>query len=372
MRIFLLLLFLFTVTTAQSQDIFNFKSDMVWMENAKIFVSKYEVTNGEYRAFTSELKDTSIHSKEQIYAQYYPDTTLWITEFRFGMGEGMNKYYYWHGAYLGYPVSGVSHEGAVKYCEWVTKKYGEGKYKFRLPTKKEFLMYSKIGNSKFAGGIDAPRNEKGKYLFNCKPDRIYLNDSVSKVFYNPSNNTFLRCYDDTATKDKDESWDCEIKGYDYYVENSYDGFLYLSKWPSKILKYKIPDSITFYNRDTKVYNKEKLILRLDSNYYDDGFMFTNPTRANKENEDLFNIVDENWKLIPYGKTMFKPNTSSYPADNNGLFDLNGNVSELVAEPGYLMGGNWNCDIKDCYYTIERRTDDIHQVLIGFRIVAEKL
>lgn len=139
MKFLISILFMFGTKMVLSQDIFNFKKDMVWVESAKLYVCKYEVTNVEYRAFTSDLfRDSLSYSKGQIYSSFYPDTTLWVSEFRFGMGDGMNKYYYWHEAYNGYPVSGVSYKGAVKYCEWLTKKYGGGKYRFRLPSKKNF------------------------------------------------------------------------------------------------------------------------------------------------------------------------------------------------------------------------------------------
>jgi formylglycine-generating enzyme required for sulfatase activity len=366
------ILLVLTVIAARSQSVFNFKKDMVWIENAKLFVCKYEVTNVEYREFTDELLRDTINQRhaELIYEMFYPDTMVWIRDFQYGMGDALYPIYRWHPAFNGHPVVGVRYEGALKYCEWLTKKYGKGKYKFRLPTKVEFIKYAKVGSFPLAGGLENPRNDKRQYLVNYKPNKTNLDDSLSRVYYNSQNNTFVRVYDDTTTTPIDESVYNIPDAYTYYVENYLNGYLYLGVYRD-FLKLKVPDSLTYYDQKTNSYTKEKLVLHVKPNYWVDGYMYSSPTRGTKRNTDLGLFNDEgkikndlDFKLI-YNK-------SSFPPDKNGLYDLAGNVSEIVSEKGLAMGGNWNSTANELNYDSEYDIDKGYDVLIGFRIVAEPI
>jgi hypothetical protein len=360
-----------TVFAARSQSVFNFKKDMVWVENAKLFVCKYEVTNVEYREFTDEiLRSASNENQRQlVYDYFYPDTTVWVVPFKNGMGDPMFKYYRWHPGFNGHPVVGVSHKAAMKYCEWLTEKYGEGKYRFRLPTRKEFINYAKVGSFPLPGGLENPRNDKGQYLLNYKPNKINLNDSISHVYYNPGNDTFYRSYIDSSEKRIAKKQRKELNHYTYYVENSLNGYFYA--WDFKnFLKIKIRDSIIYYDPITNSYRKEKLTIHAESNYYEDGYMYSSPTRGTNNPADLI-VFDENGKMRLDYVPKLKYNQSSFPADKNGLYDLAGNVSEMVAEENGVMGGNWDSEANELEYDIEYDEED-RRVLIGFRIVAEPI
>jgi hypothetical protein len=377
MKSLLSIILLLIVITVKAQPTFNFKKDMVWIENAKLYVCKYEVTNIEYREFTDELLRDSLSTinKQVVFDEYYSDTTVWIVQFNHQMGDPMNKIYRWHPGFNGHPAVGVRYEGALKYCEWLTKKYGDGKYKFRLPTKSEFIKYARVNPFQLAGGLENQRSGKGEYLLNYKPNKTNLDDSLSKVFYNLKNDTFIRIDNDLTKNDKVKCEDKEIKNYASYVENYLNGYLYLL-FGNGPVKYKIQDSITFYNCETNSYKKEKLVLKTEPNYYEDGFMYTSPSREYKGSND-FTAFDENGNIKSDYHPVLIRNKSSYPPDKNGLYDLAGNVSELVVEKGYSMGGNWNSTANECNYDSEflygsqfgyNDTD----VLIGFRVVAEPL
>jgi len=351
---------------SNAQSVFDFKKDMVWIPNANLYVCKYEVTNIEFRKFTDELiaaTQDSI-SRKIVVDTFFPDTMVWINQFQHHMGDPMNKYYRWFPGFDGYPVVGVKYESAIKYCEWLTEKYGNGKYTFRLPAKKEFIQYAYVRPFNIAGGIESPIINQRRYTINYKPNITNLDDSISKVFYNPKNSTFMRVYNDTTEK---SHYNEGIKPYTYHVENYYNGILYIGTY-GKLYSYKIEDSLTFYIEETNSFTKVKPIFNTVSNYYNDGYMYTSPSRAMKEDKGLDGFEEND--TVDY-KTVFISDKSIYPADKNGLFDLAGNVSEMVIEKGCSMGGNWNSEFTELKYdyVFEYENPD---VLIGFRIVAEPI
>ncbi|MBN2681516.1 MAG: SUMF1/EgtB/PvdO family nonheme iron enzyme [Bacteroidales bacterium] len=59
---------------------------------------------------------------DSILIQIYPDTASWENDFSFAYNEPMTNMYYWHPAFDNYPVVGVSYKQALAYCNWLTKK----------------------------------------------------------------------------------------------------------------------------------------------------------------------------------------------------------------------------------------------------------
>lgn len=118
----------------------------------QFWISKTEVTNGEYLEFVKAIKRSGDTVKLR---KVMPDTSVWL--FGKGYNEPYVRYYFRHPAYSQYPVVGVSLEGAKLYCAWLTEKYNANlqtllpkliaqKIEFRLPTENEWMWAAKGGN----------------------------------------------------------------------------------------------------------------------------------------------------------------------------------------------------------------------------------
>ena len=88
----------------------------VLVQPMNLLVGKYEVTNGQYRKFKPQ-HDSGEHNGRTL--------------------NGKNQ-----------PVVNVSWNDAVAFCAWMSKQHGEidgKKYKFRLPTEKEWITFAACG-----------------------------------------------------------------------------------------------------------------------------------------------------------------------------------------------------------------------------------
>jgi sulfatase modifying factor 1 len=141
-------------------------------------ISKLEVRNKDYRKFVIYVRDSIAHSllghfrgagfdkkidwsvainwkddrldpinippEDRIYARkevdankiiyktingneiaVYPDTLVWIRDFRYSYNEPMVKRYFSHPAFGNYPVVGVSRLQALAYCDWVARRWND-------------------------------------------------------------------------------------------------------------------------------------------------------------------------------------------------------------------------------------------------------
>lgn len=147
------------------------------------FISKWEVTNSEYRTFLADLKASN---KLNEYKMALPDTSQWIMK-----GATMNAfkdYYFSHPAYDNYPVVNITYENAVKYCEWFTEKCNANprnaqKLKFRLPLREEFLRACRGDkhNNLYSWDGSNLRNSKGLIL--CNHTRVDSTAGVAGNLY---------------------------------------------------------------------------------------------------------------------------------------------------------------------------------------------
>jgi len=136
------------------------------------YMSKYEVSNLQYRTFLDELKKNGNLEK---YSQAEVDSARWIDSL--GINEVYVHLYLRHQAYNNYPVVNISYEGAVLFCEWLTDKYNNyekrkfKKVKFRLPQQIEWEKAAR-------GGI-----KEGDYPWGGRSLRNYKGDVVCNYFY---------------------------------------------------------------------------------------------------------------------------------------------------------------------------------------------
>lgn len=110
-----------------------------------LYVSAYEVTNKEYKAFLQSVYSTL---KVEEYQALKPDSTLWTKSFVYSYNKPFVNDYHSHSAFYNYPIVNITKESMDKYCEWLTAQYSSlkekkfGKVKFRLPNEKEWLEFS--------------------------------------------------------------------------------------------------------------------------------------------------------------------------------------------------------------------------------------
>lgn len=129
-----------------------------------------EVSNAEYRAFVSEVRDSG---NDALLAAVLPDTDQWVREHSFQ--EPYRALYFSHPAYANHPVVNVSRAGAMAYCQWLQEKLNkeagtEVKYEVRLPSRSEWWHAANGGQQhvSYAWGGPALRNAKGCALANFR------------------------------------------------------------------------------------------------------------------------------------------------------------------------------------------------------------
>ncbi len=109
----------------------------------------------------------------------YPDTTVWVNDFRNSDNEMYLRNYFSNPAYNDYPVVGVTWEQANAFCAWRTDYLlkgmsGEARYiqRYRLPTEAEweYAARGKAG-TEFPWENKDVKNGDGCFYANFKPDR---------------------------------------------------------------------------------------------------------------------------------------------------------------------------------------------------------
>jgi gliding motility-associated lipoprotein GldK len=130
--------------------------------------------------------DYLIHDAVKI----YPDTTVWIKDFKYSYNEPMFNEYFWHPAYANYPVVGVSWKQAKAFANWRTKyrnDYLRGEKnkttvgQFRLPTEGEWEYAARGGKQSAIYPWGGPYlvDSRGDFLANFKPKRgDYAADNI--------------------------------------------------------------------------------------------------------------------------------------------------------------------------------------------------
>lgn len=114
--------------------------------------------------------------------EVYPDTTVWIKDFNYSYNDPMHQDYFYHDAYVDYPVVGIRWQQAKAFCGWRTKMkndYLKSKKNsaavpyFRLATEAEWEYAARGGLnfSKYPWGGPYTTSDRGCFLANFKPVR---------------------------------------------------------------------------------------------------------------------------------------------------------------------------------------------------------
>lgn len=163
----------------------DFKHETKTISEKGFYISKYEVSNGQYLQFIYDLRK---QGKEEEFKACLPDTLLWQTE----MNEAYVEYYFRHPVYRQYPVDAITYEEAQKFCAWLTERYMKEpsrKFKsvvFELPTVKQWYVAAMGGS----GLADFPwkgpllKNKKGENMANylqIREQSIYREQKTGKL-----------------------------------------------------------------------------------------------------------------------------------------------------------------------------------------------
>jgi formylglycine-generating enzyme required for sulfatase activity len=136
---------------------------------SSFYISKYEITNLRYRQFYNEVSPGLTEGEKEKIAC---DTLGWRQELTYQ--EPMVDFYYRHPVYNNFPVSNISYEGAVKYCEWLQQKIQKENPGFnievKLPEKHQWIWAAMGGRTQamYPWANWYLRNKKGEYLCNFK------------------------------------------------------------------------------------------------------------------------------------------------------------------------------------------------------------
>ncbi len=164
----------------------NIEKDFVKVDSM-LYSCKYETTNVEYREFLSDLRQSG---KTVEYTFALPDTNGWSSKLAYN--QPFVELYFRHPAYQDYPMVNVSYEQAIKYCEWLTKKYNDNlkkefkKVVFRLPSKLEWENAAHGGLKENVYSWESPylKNKDCVYLcnFNDIGEEGITYDTIAKKY----------------------------------------------------------------------------------------------------------------------------------------------------------------------------------------------
>ncbi len=133
------------------------------------YMSKYEVTNKQYREFFAEVSprlSASDREKIAIDSAGWEQAGIYV--------EPLRKHYHSHPSFDNYPLVNLSYEGALRYCEWlqqkIQKENPELSVEVRLPSRTEWIWAAMGGRSQsmYPWGNYRLRNKKGEPMCNFK------------------------------------------------------------------------------------------------------------------------------------------------------------------------------------------------------------
>jgi formylglycine-generating enzyme required for sulfatase activity len=149
-----------------------------------LYVSKYEVSNVDYRNFLSDMQNAN---QLESYQNCLPDTLCW--EDSQHSTALFVQYYFRYPNYDNYPEVGVSYESAMSYCSWLTENYNQNakrkfrKVYFKLLTKDEWIFAANKGDTSkvYTWGSGFIQNNRKQDLCNYRHIE-YKYDSATKKY----------------------------------------------------------------------------------------------------------------------------------------------------------------------------------------------
>ena len=176
-------------------------AEYVELLEEKIYLPQNDMPNGK-RSINSEIlnyrfsyRERPKSSEKSSGAQYndvkhqviniYPDTTVWLNDFKYSYIDPMHKLYFSHPAYFNHPVIGINWHQARAFAHWRTKikaDFTSPKTKknrvhfpkeYRLPTEVEweYAARGSLESATYPWGGPYVFDERGNFLANFKPDR---------------------------------------------------------------------------------------------------------------------------------------------------------------------------------------------------------
>jgi len=112
------------------------KGDTMRVTIATFRMLATEVSNASYNLFLNDLK---AKGRMADYEKAKIDTSKAMPD--------LPPVYYTHPAYAQSPVSCVSYEGALLFCQWLTEKIGGGIWEYTLPSEEQWKYAARGGNS---------------------------------------------------------------------------------------------------------------------------------------------------------------------------------------------------------------------------------
>ncbi|MBI9069456.1 MAG: SUMF1/EgtB/PvdO family nonheme iron enzyme [Salinivirgaceae bacterium] len=230
---------------------------------SNVYMDQTEVKNVDWREYL--YYQQKVYGKNsQEYKNALPDTTIW--RHKLAYNEPLVEFYFRHPAYGEYPVVGISYQQAVAFCNWRSDRVNEllwvkenkktleeikdkstipEVFKFRLPTKEEWLKYANFQTTarvlkkikkKHSGDYKLTNNELiyGNFLrINNDSTVIDGSDITSPVMsYYPNSYKLYNMYGNVAEMISEKG--IAIGGY--YAEKLEDFY------PDKEYKYEKPSS----------------------------------------------------------------------------------------------------------------------------------
>lgn len=143
-------------------------------KDASFFISQFEVSNEMYNAFLNSLN-------AETHAKYCPNDSLWQTE------TSVKQYLNYHTQFLDHPVTNISKEAMLAFCNWLTAQYNSDpsrKHKqveIQLPTYEQWhLAAANEYQNCYSWRSCYTKNRSGQFLMNFNPIADFLMIDLNK------------------------------------------------------------------------------------------------------------------------------------------------------------------------------------------------